>query len=135
MRKEQRPDPSSLARGETLTQVIFRRSRKALDRRALHVAPEPVIARWLGATCLWEEPTIGDHRFVVFSLDVAPGTQVYVQFRSEPLEPVLWEVSSGRWNPPADEWLAGSEPPASKRWVSPSAAAPRTTGATYPSTR
>jgi hypothetical protein len=23
------------------------------------------------------------------------------------LEPVVWEVSSGRWNPPADEWLAG----------------------------
>jgi len=44
---------------------------------------------------------------VVFSLDVAPETQLYVQFWSEPLEPVVWEVSSGRWNPPADEWLAG----------------------------
>jgi hypothetical protein len=38
---------------------------------------------------------------------VAPETMVYVQFWSEPLEPVVWEVSSGRWNPPADEWLAG----------------------------
>lgn len=30
-----------------------------------------------------------------------------MQFWSEPLERVLWEVSSGKWNPPADEWLAG----------------------------
>jgi hypothetical protein len=51
--------------------------------------------------------SLGDYRFLVFAIDVAPETQVYVQFWSEPFEPVIWEVSSGRWNPPADEWLAG----------------------------
>ncbi|MBA2303562.1 MAG: hypothetical protein H0W08_13125 [Acidobacteria bacterium] len=44
----------------------------------------------------------------MFSIDVAPKVQVYVQFWSEPAEDVTWEVSSGRWNPPADRWLAGS---------------------------
>jgi hypothetical protein len=44
---------------------------------------------------------------VIFSIEVAPETEVYVQFWSEPLEPVLWEVSSGKRSPPADEWLAG----------------------------
>jgi hypothetical protein len=50
---------------------------------------------------------IGDHKFVCFSIDVARETRMYVQFWSEPLEPVLWEVSSGKWNRPADKWLAG----------------------------
>ena len=50
---------------------------------------------------------LSDHRFVVFSIDIAPKVQAYLQFWSEPGEPVKWEVSSGRWSPPADKWLAG----------------------------
>ena len=99
--------PVSIARGETLERVIFKGSRKPMDRRDLHVALEPIMQAWIRAACLWETLEIGDYRFVVFSLEVAPETQVYVQFWSEPLEPVVWEISSGRWNPPADEWLAG----------------------------
>ena len=60
------------------------------------------------AACVWEDGwQIGDFRFLIFSITVAPRTDVYVQFWSEPAEPVSWEVSSGKWNPPADEWLAG----------------------------
>ena len=68
----------------------------------------PLLSRWIAAACLWDDTgAIGDRRFLVFSIDPAPEVQVYVQFWSEPGEPVLWEVSSGRWNPPADQWLAG----------------------------
>ena len=50
---------------------------------------------------------IGDYRFMVLSVRPAKGVELYVQFWSEPLEPVLWEVSSGRANPPADAVMAG----------------------------
>lgn len=99
--------PISITRGETLDRVIFPGSRKPMDRRDLHVALEPIVRAWIRAACSWDGLALGDSRFVIFSVDVAPETQVYVQFWFEPLEPVVWEVSSGRWNPPADEWLAG----------------------------
>jgi hypothetical protein len=102
-----RPDGLAIARGETLERVLFRGSRTPMDRRELHVALEPIVRAWLDAACTWDNPAIGDYRFVIFSLEVAPDVVVYVQFWSEPFEPVLWEVSSGRPNPPADEWLAG----------------------------
>jgi hypothetical protein len=79
-----------------------------MSRRDLHVALEPIVRAWIRAACSWDSLAIGDYRFVIFSMQVAPETGVYVQFWSEPLEPVLWEVSSGKWNPPADEWLAGA---------------------------
>jgi len=100
-------EPITIARGDEIERVILKASRKRLDRRALHVTLEPIVRSWIRAACTWDSGAIGDHRFLIFSIDVAPETQVYVQFWSEPLEPVLWEVSSGRWNPPADEWLAG----------------------------
>ena len=99
--------PISISRGETLDRIIFPASRKPMDRRDLHVALEPILRAWIRAAVTWDTLAIGDYRFVVFALDVAPETQLYVQLWSEPFEPVLWEVSSGRWNPPADEWLAG----------------------------
>ena len=79
-----------------------------MSRQELHLALDRVVRAWVAAACVWKEGwSLGDHRFVVFSIEVAPKTEVYVQLWSEPLEPVSWEVSSGRWNPPADEWLAG----------------------------
>lgn len=100
-------EPVIIARGEEIERVIFKGSRKPLDRRELHVTLEPILRAWIRAACTWDMPAIGDYRFVVFEIEVSPETLVYVQFWSEPMEPVLWEVSSGRWNPPADEWLAG----------------------------
>ncbi|MBA2303555.1 MAG: hypothetical protein H0W08_13085 [Acidobacteria bacterium] len=100
-------EPITVGRGDEIERVIFKGSRKRLDRRDLHVALEPIVRAWLRAACQWDSVAIGDHSFLIFSIDVAPETQVYVQFWSEPMEPMLWEVSSGRWNPPADEWLAG----------------------------
>jgi hypothetical protein len=62
------------------------------------------------ATCRWARGdwTIGDYRFLVFSTNPSKQVNLYVQFWSEPQEPVLWEVSSGRWNPPADKAMAGA---------------------------
>jgi hypothetical protein len=100
-------DAISIQRDQELEEVIFRGTRRRMDRRDLHVALEPIVRRWIRAACTWENLAIGDYRFVIFSIEVAPETEVYVQFWSEPLEPVAWEVSSGKWNPPTDEWLAG----------------------------
>ena len=46
--------PVSIARGETLERVIFKGSRKPMDRRDLHVALEPIMQAWIRAACLWE---------------------------------------------------------------------------------
>ena len=100
-------DRVTIGRDQELKEVIFAARRRRMTRRDLHVALEPVVRRWIRAACTWDDLAIGDYRFVIFSIEVAPETEVYLQFWSEPLEPVLWEVSSGRWNPPADEWLAG----------------------------
>jgi hypothetical protein len=79
-----------------------------MTRQELHSALDGLVSAWAAAACVWKAGwSLGDYRFVVFSIDVAPKTHVYVQLWSEPLEPVYWEVSSGRWNPPADKWLAG----------------------------
>jgi hypothetical protein len=100
-------EPVSIARGDTLERVIFKGSRKALNRRDLHLALEPIVRLWISANCSWDSLFIGDYRFLIFSMEVAPETEVYVQFWSEPMETVAWEVSSGKRNPPTDEWLAG----------------------------
>ena len=99
--------PVSAERGDVIEGVVYRGSRRTLSRRDVHVALEPIVRAWLRAVCAWDNPNIGDFKFLIFSLEVAPETEVYVQFWSEPFEPVIWEVSSGTWNPPADEWLAG----------------------------
>lgn len=97
-----------LDRGERLDATVFPARKKELSRAELQRALAPIVATWLKATCLWDDTSaIGDHRFVAFAIDVAPNVAVYVQFWSEPFEAVLWEVSSGKWNPPADKWLEG----------------------------
>jgi hypothetical protein len=93
---------------ETRDETIFPAQSRPLSRAALHAALDPIIRAWLRATCDWSEGGgIGDYRFVSISTEVAPDTHVYIQFWSEPDDVVLWEVSSGRWNPPTDKWLAG----------------------------
>jgi hypothetical protein len=85
----------SVAKGESIERVVFRGSRRAMSRRDLHVALEPIFRRWIRAACSWDGLALGDYRFVIFSMTVAPDSDVYVQFWSEPMEPVVWEVSSG----------------------------------------
>jgi hypothetical protein len=79
---------------------------------ALMAACERVLLTHLKAVCRWPESQrneswrAGDYSFYVLSFVPAPGTQVYVQFWSEPDEDgVIFEVSSGAWNPPADQYV------------------------------
>ena len=100
-------EASEIEKGRAVERIIFKPRRRLMTRAALHRALDRVIGEWLTAACAWDDLAIGDHRFVIFSTDVRRDTHVYVQFWSEPMELVLWEVSSGNWNPPADVWLAG----------------------------
>lgn len=96
-------------KGEELDAVILRPVRRALSRGALQSALGPAVRAWLRAACMWDDLEIGDYRFVVFSFSPAPNVQVFVQFWSEPLEPVKWSESSGRWHAPRQKWLAGRD--------------------------
>jgi len=97
----------TIERGDSLERTIFPKTRGRVTRAELQARLAPVVREWLRAACVWEEADIGDYRFVTFYIPVTERIQLYVQFWSAPGEPVLWEVSSGRWNPPADKWLAG----------------------------
>ena len=70
----------------------------------------PALTARLWATCCW--PTtmaagykIGDHNWLVAEVRPDPQTCLYVQFWSEPQDPVLAEVCSGEWNPGALKYL------------------------------
>jgi hypothetical protein len=89
-------------------QTVLKRRSTPLTREQLHAALDSIIEKWVRTTCGWRRGWhIGDYRFTVFGIDIDANVGVYVQLWSEPLEPVLCEVSSGKWNPPADVWLAG----------------------------
>jgi hypothetical protein len=89
---------------------ILRARKRPLSRAALHERAHEAVTDLIWATSRWGRSTwtLGDYRFLVFSTSPSDKVQLYVQFWSEPQEPVLWEVSSGRWNPPADKVMAGA---------------------------
>jgi hypothetical protein len=98
----------AIERGETVGGVLYRATKRPKTRAKLQRVLAPVVAGWIEATCRWDDdPALSDHRFVVFTIDVAPKVQVYIQFWSAPDEPVIWEVSSGHWHEPTGKWLAG----------------------------
>ena len=72
----------------------------------------PTLTARIWETCRWPERMsdgwkVGDYNFIVVSLSPAGDDRasLYVQFWSEPLEPVLVEVSSGNWNPGAVKYI------------------------------
>ncbi|MBA2602777.1 MAG: hypothetical protein H0U94_04250, partial [Acidobacteria bacterium] len=70
-----------LDRGDRLEAIVLPARKKELSRAELQRALAPIVATWLKATCLWDDTSaIGDHRFLVFAINVAPNVQVYVQF-------------------------------------------------------
>ena len=89
---------------------------QAQPAKTLVAAGEKPLLAHLKAVCLWPEKErnqnwrVGDFSYYVLSFEPVPGAvpamQVYVQFRSEPDEQaVIFEVSSGKWNPPADQYV------------------------------
>ena len=60
----------------------------------------PALTARLWATCCWPATMaggykIGDHDFLIVEVRPDPQTSLYVQFWSEPQEPVVAEVCSG----------------------------------------
>jgi hypothetical protein len=88
---------------------ILRRRKRPLSKPGLHARAHETVTELIWATCRWGRGwTLGEYRFLVFNTRPSDKVQLYVQFWSEPQEPVLWEVSSGEWNPPADKFMAGA---------------------------
>ena len=70
----------------------------------------PTLTARLWATCCWPATMaggwkIGDHNFLIAEVRPDPETCLYVQFWSEPHEPVDAEVCSGEWNPGAVKYV------------------------------
>jgi hypothetical protein len=101
--------PSPFLLGTDVTKTILAQGVRPKTNQELHSKLNRLVSAWVTAACVWSDAewSLGDYRFVVFSIKVAPKIEVFVQLWSEPIEPVYWEVSSGRWNPPADKWLSG----------------------------
>jgi hypothetical protein len=89
---------------------IVRRRKRPMSRALLHARAHEAVTDLIWATCRWgrRDWSLDDYRFLVFSTDPSGDVHLYVQFWSEPQEAVIWEVSSGRWNPPADKVMAGA---------------------------
>ena len=74
----------------------------------------PTVAARVWATCCWPARMadgwkLGDYRFIVLSVSPDTKTNLYVQFWSEPGEPVLVEVCSGEWSPGVVKYLQESQ--------------------------
>jgi hypothetical protein len=81
-----------------------------LDQLLAH-AVRP-LARALRGTCVWGREhrrwEIGDYRFLVLSTRAAPDVSLFVQWWSEPMEPVVAEVCSGRRNAQVRRYLGAA---------------------------
>jgi hypothetical protein len=56
-----------------------------------------------------DERTVGDHRFLILDFCPSKAAGLYVQLWTEPDEPVLVEVCSGAWTPPARKYVRGPQ--------------------------
>ena len=70
----------------------------------------PTLTARLWATCCWSATMAGawkisDHNFLIAEVRPDPVTCLYIQFWSEPHEPVDAEVCSGEWNPGAVKYV------------------------------
>ena len=72
----------------------------------------PTLTARIWETCCWPERMadgwkVGDYNFIVIAFSPVGDdrTELYVQFWSEPYEPVLVEVCSGNWNPGAVKYV------------------------------
>jgi hypothetical protein len=72
----------------------------------------PTLTARIWETCCWPKRMsdgwkVGDYNFIVISFSPAGDDRaaLYLQFWSEPLEPVLAEVCSGNWNPGALKYI------------------------------
>jgi hypothetical protein len=92
-------------RNRTERQVLMKARKKPLAsfEELSEACLAPLTAR-LWATCCWAPSMgrawkIGDHNFLIASVEPDRDCSLFVQFWSEPHEAVLAEVGSGEWNP------------------------------------
>ena len=92
--------------------TLVKPQRTPRTQSALFAECERLLVSHLKAVCLWSERQrdktwrIGDFSFYILEFSPAPGTEVYAQFWSEPLEDgVILEVSSGAWSAPVDQYV------------------------------
>ena len=98
--------PRAIDRDAAIEGVIFQPQPAALSLDDLRARLGPVVQRWLGPVVRRDsaaEP--GRFRYVAFIFEPARNVRVFVQFWSEPLQPVCWQVSSGRTDRPTQRWL------------------------------
>ena len=106
-RRNARIDRPVIEKGEELEAVVFGPIKRPLNRSELQSALGPVVRAWLGAACRWDELAIGDYRFVVFAFSPTPKVQLYVQFWSEPMEPVACVSVAARMSSRCVHFRAG----------------------------
>lgn len=92
--------------------VLVKPRKTPRDAKAIFEACEERLIKQLKAVCLWPEKErnqgwrVGDYSFYVMEYSPTADTNLYVQFWSEPDEDgAIFEVSSGAWNPPTDEFV------------------------------
>lgn len=91
--------------------VLIAAQRAPRTKSVLHAECGQMLLRHMQAVCLWparqkgESWNIGDYSFYILEFQKAKDVSVYAQVWSEPLEEVIFEVSSGEWTPPAERTL------------------------------
>ena len=94
-----------MGRNESREEVLLKRSKRPFSSfDELLTRCLPTLAARLWATCCWPAAMsdgwkIGDFNFLIVSTTPEKGTEIYIQFWSEPGEVVYSEVSSGEWSP------------------------------------
>jgi Putative bacterial sensory transduction regulator len=84
--------------------VLMEAGDRDLSAREIRTQCEARVAKLVAEACRWRSAghgrdwMPGDYRILIFETTVALNAELYVQFWSEPREPVLWEVSSGHLN-------------------------------------
>jgi hypothetical protein len=91
------------------TYLLLPASKRPQTRAQLMKALVPKVKTLFTEVCLWDDEwEVGDYRFCVISYDLPGDVHVFFQFWSEPDDAVMWEISSGKWYPPTEPYIAGS---------------------------
>ncbi len=93
--------------------VLLKPLKTPRSAAGIFAACEKQLVSHLKAVCLWPQKDrnqswrVGDYSYYILEFAPKPGTIVYVQFWSQPDDDdgVLFEVSSGAMNPPADKFV------------------------------
>jgi hypothetical protein len=91
--------------------VLLPASRRERPREEFQRIVLPLVVTELARTCLWRPDglgsdwKLGDHNFLILEFSPRRNVCLYLQWWSEPGEPVIVEVCSGKRNPTARPWI------------------------------